>query len=869
LSKSAVSPENFSTFGDLLKYLRRREELTQLKLAIQVGYSDTQISRLEQNQRVPDAATLTALFVPALHIEREADWVARLLELAKQARQEDLPESRLAEKPISKNNLPASLTTFIGREKEIDEVTNLIAKNRLVTLVGIGGIGKTRLSLQIARELLNTFPDGVWFIEFSSLTDPALVTQTIAKTLGLIERADRSPEMVLNDFLQWKSSLLILDNCEHLTQVCAGLAEVLLQHCPDLHVLATSREVLGISGEAIYLVPPLSTPNPSHVVPNTLPHYEAARLFMERGVLAQPHFAITNENAFAVAQICHQLDGIPLAIELAAARLRMLSAEQISSRLDDRFRLLTSGSRTALPRQQTLRALIDWSYDLLSQRERVLLRRLAVFSGGCTLEAAEQVCADVGQNAISSNDVLDLLTHLVEKSLLAVEEHSRHLRYHILETVRQYAREKLMEAGEEEQFCKRHLYYFLRLAMDEEPNLYGGRQVEWIERLEEEHGNYQMALAWSLEHDMEAGQGLVLALWWSWVICGYVSEGHSWIQKALTARPDMPDTTRAKLLSAAGYMAGYIDPTGTKAFNEQSIALFRQLNDDIGLAIPLITMGYYAYFRFDYDQALASFEEGRKLFEKAGNKWGIRIALGTLGMVNEAQGNFEKAETLYQNSLTLSRETGDFDGITWALLLLGSLAANRGEYSKAMGLLSEGLSYAKMAKNKINIGSILTQIGIAASQISNIEQARSVFEESLSIYREIGNPSGIFQSISLLGYIACLDGDYAKARSLFIDSLKLALQLKYENNIALCLISIGELALAQGHPEEFVRLFGMAESILPNNWRQDMPSYFRNDTLLAVDSARATLGEEAFTAAYEEGKEMTLDEAVALALEES
>jgi predicted ATPase/DNA-binding XRE family transcriptional regulator len=865
-------------FGEWLKRQRSSRGLTQKQLAQQIGCAAITLRKIESGERHPSvqiAKRIAEIFQISSKEEKDflrfsrGDWQSMpdADYTVTPWRASYVQAEKQKETITPRNNLPMQLTSFIGRKKEQDEIQNLLVKNRLVTLAGIGGIGKTRLSLQTAHELLNTFPDGVWFIEFSLLSDPALVTQTVAKTLGLIEQADRSPEMALNDFLQWKSSLLILDNCEHLIQVCAGLAEALLQHCSDLHILATSREALGIYGEAIYLVPPLSTPNPSHLIPDTLLDYEAARLFMERGELAQPHFAITNENVRAVAQICHQLDGIPLAIELAAARLKMLSAEQISSRLDDRFRLLTSGSRTALPRQQTLRAVIDWSYDLLSQSERVLLHRLAVFSGGCTLEAAEQVCAGVGQNVISSDDMLDLLAHLVEKSLLAVEEHPGHLRYRILETVRQYAREKLKEAGEEEQFSKQHLYYFLKLAEDEEPNLYGGRQLEWIIRLEEEHSNYQIALAWSLENDVEAGQRLALVLWWSWVIRGYVSEGYSWILKALTAHPDMPDPARAKLLSAAAYMAGYIDLKSRKAFIKQSVALFRKLNDEIGLAVPLICMGYDAYFRFDYDQACVYFEDGRKFFEKGGNKWGIRIALGTLGMVNEAQGEFEKAKTLYENSLTLSREIGDFDGITWGLLLLGTLAVNQGEYSKAMGLLSEGLSYAKMAKNKPNIGSILTQIGIAASQTSNIEQARSVFEESLSMYREMGNPIGTLKSMRLLGYIARLDGDYTQARSLFVDSLKLAFQLKDKNNIGLCLIYIGELTLAQRHPEEFVHLLGMAESILPNNWRQGMPPYFRSDIQMAVDSARATLGEQSFIAAWAEGRAMTMEQAINYALE--
>jgi Predicted ATPase len=820
--------------------------------------------------QAPEAA-YRALMVAYDALEDDTK-VAATYERCKQAlHQLDLEPSEetraLAFKRNPKINIPIPLTSFIGREKELKEVVGLFSKSRLITLTGSGGVGKTRLAIQVVADVLERFPDGVWFLDLAPLSDPALVPNTLASLIGVRESGEIPVTELLINYFCSRTTLVIFDNCEHLIDSCAELIHLLLTSCEHVAVLATSRETLRVSGEIPYRVPSLEVPKPdTEFKIIEISNMEAIKLFVDRAAVVSPRFAISQQNALVIVQICKRLDGIPLAIELAAARSNVLTLEQILKRLDDRFRLLAHGLRSALPRHQTLRATIEWSHELLSKKERVLLRRLAVFSGGWKLEAAEAVCSGSG---IELSDILNLLTELVNKSLVLVETAEHETRYRSLETIRQYGLEQLSGSDEEGSIRTRHLDYFLKLAVDEEPNLYGGRQVEWIKRLEEEHSNYQMALTWSLEHDMKAGQGLVLALWWSWVIRGYVSEGYSWIQKALTARPDMLDTTRAKLLSAAGYMAGYIDQKSEKAFNEQSVALFRQLNDDIGLALPLISMGYYAYYHFDYDQARAYFEEGRKLFEKAGNKWGIRIALGTLGMANEAQGNFEKAETLYENSLTLSRETDDFDGITWAILLLGSLAANRGEYSKAMGLLSEGLSYAKMAKNENNIGSILTQIGIAASQISNIEQARSVFEESLSLYREMGNPIGILKSIRHLGYIARLDRDYAKARSLFIDSLKLALQLQDKSNIALCLIFIGELTLAQGRPEEFVRLLGMAESILPNNWRQGMPSYFRNDTQLAVDSARATLGEEAFAAAWEEGKKMTLDEAVAFALNES
>ena len=418
------------------------------------------------------------------------------------------PASTPQRHPSPKHNLPSQLTSFIGREKEIAEIRRLLSplsraeeageglgvRARLLTLTGAGGSGKTRLALQAAAQLLDAFPDGVWFIELAPLSDPALVPQSLLSTLGLIEQAGRSALAILTDFLQPKRALLVLDNCEHLIQACAQLAETLLRTCPTLYILATSREALGIAGETPYLVPTLTTPDPTHANLDTLPQYEAVRLFVERAQTAWPGFALTNDNTPAVAQVCHQLDGIPLAIELAAARVKALRVEQIAARLTerDRFRLLISGTRTALSRHQTLQALIDWSHDLLSEPERALLRRLAVFAGGWTLEAAEAVCVGDG---IEADKVLHLMTQLVNKSLILAErEQGKEARYHILETIRQYASERLLKAGEGEQLRSRHLDFFLRWAERVEPDVRGPQQLKWLDQFEIENDNLRAAL---------------------------------------------------------------------------------------------------------------------------------------------------------------------------------------------------------------------------------------------------------------------------------------------------------------------------------------------------------------------------------------
>src|SRR6516225_8299379 len=369
------------------------------------------------------------------------------------------------------NNLPIQLTSFIGREREKAEVGRLLFISHLVTLTGSGGAGKTRLALQVAAEGLEEFPDGVWFVELAALSDPNLVLKAVASVLSGLEQPGPVMTETLADSLRGKSMLVVLDNCEHLVEVCAHLADALLRGCPNLRILATSREALGVTGETVWRVPSLSVPDPQHLPPlDGFKEYDAVRLFIDRAVASDPQFAVTISNAPAVAQVCHRLDGIPLALELAAARVRVLAVEQIATRLDDRFRLLTGGSRTAVLRQRTLRATMDWSFDLLSQEERALLRRLSVFAGGWSLEAAEAICSG---NGVAASDILDLLTQLVDKSLVITETQSGEARYRLLETVRQYGWERLVESKEAAKIRTRHRNWYLEFAERAEPRLVG------------------------------------------------------------------------------------------------------------------------------------------------------------------------------------------------------------------------------------------------------------------------------------------------------------------------------------------------------------------------------------------------------------
>ena len=457
------------------------------------------------------------------------------------------------------HNLPTELSSFVGREKELTEVRRLLENNRLLTLTGSGGCGKTRLALAAASELVERFEDGVWMVELASLAEPSLVPQAVAFTLGVRERPGSSLTEALSDYLRTRKLLLILDNCEHLIEACAELVEALLRSCPGLRVLATSREALGITGEIAWPVPSLSLPDLRRLPDlESLPRYESARLFVERTAAVRPNFTLTEQNAPAVAQVCYRLDGIPLAIELAAARTKVLSVEEISARLDDSFRLLAAGSRTAMPRQRTLHATMDWSHELLGQKERVVFRRLSVFAGGFTLEAAESVCAG---EELQRDEVLELLSQLVDKSLVVAQERDGTARYRLLETIRQYGRERLEEAGEAAQVREQHAGYYLALAEEAEPELKGDRQVTWLERLETEHDNLRVAMAWLLG-TRRVGVGREARLGAVAVSGGYAptspKDGDRWSRRCRReGSAAMSASARAKALFVAGMMANY------------------------------------------------------------------------------------------------------------------------------------------------------------------------------------------------------------------------------------------------------------------------------------------------------------------------
>ncbi len=633
------------------------------------------------------------------------------------------------------NNLPIQLTSFIGREREMAEVKRLLASTRLLTLTGMGGTGKTRVSLQVAADVLDTFSDGVWFVEFGTIADAALVVETVAAALDLRQEADRPLQTTLTNFLKDRRLLLILDNCEHVVAACARLAELLLRACPKLRILASSREPLGIAGETAWPLPPLSLPDHWREIvagPDAierLTQYEAVRLFIERAVVARPAFQLSNDNVATVAQICFRLDGIPLAIELAAARIRVLTLQQISERLDDRFRLLTSGSRTAVPRQQTLRSLIDWSHDLLSDPERRLFRRLSVFARGRTLESIEGVCSGEG---VEAWDLVDLLTQLVDKSLVYVEKTPEHgARYFILESIWDYANEKLIEAGESEMFRIRHLDFFLQFAEDAAPRIRGPQQHEWLERWAQEGHNIRYALDAAAELPGQAAKGLrLLVAGQRFVeVRGLFKEASDVFTRLLT-HPDaaLRDTNRANTLAAAGRLAWVADDMpACERFHSEALAVFRELGDDRGAAFAFTDLGFHAFDSADLPRASTLLDEATALAARLGN---VRLSAHVQhvrAVLAAAEGDFERAFALDDESLAIYRKEGDI----WLSII------------------------------------VAWSVGMNAAVLGRFAIARANLLECLQVGIDLGNRWGASYPLEALAVLAVAERQYDRAARLF------------------------------------------------------------------------------------------------------
>ncbi len=633
------------------------------------------------------------------------------------------------------NNLPEQLSTFIGREREMAEVKRLLASTRLLTLTGMGGTGKTRLSVQVAADLFDQFPDGIWMVEFATIDDAAQVIETVAAALDLRQEADRPLTATLTGFLRARRLLLILDNCEHVVAACARLAETLLRACPQLRILASSREPLGIAGETAWPLPPLSLPghlrelHDGSLSNEQFLQFEAVRLFIDRATIVRPAFKPTPENIPLIAQICWRLDGIALAIEIAAARVRVLTLQQIIERLDDRFHLLTTGSRTAVPRQQTLRALIDWSHDLLSESERVLFRRLAVFARGRTLEAIEAVCAD---EILPHWDVVDLLTQLVDKSLVYVEKTPEHgARYYVLESIWDYANEKLIAAGERDAVRIQHLDYFTARAEQLEPLLHGAEQRDWLEKTELEDWNFRAALETSLELPGQIPKGLRLfaAIHRYVEVRGLFKELRE-VSWALLKHPDAAprDAIRARALAAAGRIAWVADDMAAQlALHTEALAIYRELGDAVGAGITLVDLGFRALDDGEIENASALVAEGAQFADRATDPRLQAHVQHVRGVLAAVHGDLPAALALEQQSIAGYRRLGD----TWRVII------------------------------------VAWAVGVNAAALGDFPLSRAHLSECLQVGLDLGNRWGTSYPLEAFAALALAEGNHDRAARLY------------------------------------------------------------------------------------------------------
>jgi predicted ATPase/class 3 adenylate cyclase len=729
------------------------------------------------------------------------------------------------------NNLPIQRGALVGREKELREARDLLLREDtgLLTLTGPGGTGKTRLALQVAAEAIDDFPDGVYFVSLASTNNTDMVVAAIAQAVGVREVPSQNLSESLTNYLRDKQMLLVLDNFEQVVEASPLVAE-LLASTPRLKVLVTSREILRLQNEQEFRVPPLTLCDPKRTwALETLMQCEAVSLFIQRARLVQPNFTLTAANGPAVAEICYRLDGLPLAIELAAARTRLLPPEAMLPRLTSSLKLLTGGSRDLPARQQTLRDTIQWSYDLLPPGERMLFTRMSVFAGGCTLEAIEAVCNASGDLEM---DVLDGVASLVEKSLVRQEESEEgESRFVVLQVVREYATELLQGSREEsEQTRTEHARYYMQMTEAAQPGLQGPDQIIWLDRLERENDNLRAALAWSIESgDADTTLRLFWALWWFWQVRGFLSEGLKWIQSALyiTTAP-VSVLTRARALLAASLIEWlHNNYKMTRRYAQESMDLLREIGQEESMtfAFSLVFLGAAAGFEGDFATARPAMERAVELLRKLGDKWGLAYGLLCFGLVANAQGAYEESASVLTEGLSLSRALGNKWGVSQALNSLGDLARITGDYA----------------------------------------EARKLYEESLGLYRLLNNRPDIPASLHNLGYVALALGDLEQSEALFADALTLQREMNNKQGLAECLTGLAGVAAARKQPARAARLFGAAEALRAitglGMWAAERADYERN--LLA---ARPQLDDDTWEAALAEGRAMTIEQATEYAL---
>ena len=777
------------------------------------------------------------------------------------------------------NNLPVQLTSFVGRAAEIAEVKARLTESRLVTLTGSGGCGKSRLALQVAADLLDDYPEGVWLVELAPIADPALVPQVIAEAMGIREdtglarqRGAGSPKQgrvrITNRLiaqLAASRTLIILDNSEHLVDACAEIAQLLLGTCPGLTILATSREPLGVGGEVTLRVPSLAAPAAAAGLDHEAAlGYDAIRLFVDRARLIEPQFQLSPATLTGVVAVCRRLDGIPLALELAAARLSTLTVDQIATRLNDLFHLLVGGRRAALSRHQTLKATIDWSFQLLHEPDQILFRRLSIFVGGFTLEAAEDICSDA---RLEHSEVLDLLAHLVNKSLVVRETSEAASRYRMLDTIRAYAREQLTEAEELVELRRRHREWCLALVGRAEPKLIGRDQSAGLALLEIEHDNLRAVLDWCIaDGDADAVLRLVGGLWRFWFVRGYASEGRRWIEHALSLEQGRAVSMRIKALNGGGRLA-YVqgDHTASRAWLSEALRLAREQGDKPGMAASLLFLGELTKDQGDHISARPLLEESLSLARQLDDLWTSGAALLYLGEAARDRRDYGEARTLLEEALGIARRMDYKQGIAVTLHFLAGVAIELGEYETARPLAEEALQLAReLLFMWVMAGSMVNLARIERSQ-GKWEDALTLLDEALQIAQQSEARPQVARVLSGLADVLMEMGELDRATVLAKEALAVQEQVGDQRGIATSLEGLARLASGTGDADTALRLFGSADQ-LREELGISVPSGDIRAHERAQAVARSLVTPEVATRIWAEGRSMSTEDAVRLAL---
>ncbi len=819
---------NNLTFGQWLKRRRQALGMTREALAGRIGYSVGMLRKVEGDERTPSRQFVEIL---AQHLAIAPEERAAFFSFARDEMMTEataVPAQTAVAVPAPSRhltNLPTPLTGLIGRQAEVDAVRMLLLRDdvRLLTLIGPGGTGKTRLALHVAADLVNEFEDGVFFVNLAPVVDPSQAPSTIAETLRIQDRVTQSPVETLKTYLHDKRLLLVLDNFEQVTEGSAVLPE-LLRAAPSVKMLATSREVLGVYGEHVYAVPPLALPDDPGLPLAQQAQYPAVRLFIERAQAANRKFAPYEDNLPAIVEVCRHLDGLPLAIELAAARVRILTPQAILGQLPRRLDLLAGGPRDWPARHQTLRHAMAWSHDLLPESDKALLRRLAVFAGGWPLAAAERVCDVEGDLP----GVLDSLISLVDKSLVRQgEQPDGEPRFGMLETIREYATERLEASGEADGVRRRHAAWCLSLAEEAAPHLTGPQQTEWLDRLARDHDNMRAALDWGTgAGETRLGLRLAAALGQFWALHGHLNEGRARLARALAAADaNAPDATRARALDWASSLA---------------------------------------YHQCDYAAAQALGREALAMYRALGDRHGESRILDTVGDAANEMGDYVTGTALFAEALAIAREIGDAHQTSVMLRQLGWAAMRVGDYAQAAARLEEGVALSRAIQDTNGTASALSGLGELAVRCEQYQQAQALLEESLALRRALNYKWGIGATLGSLGWIALRQGDWPMGVATLAESLTVREEIGDMGGAAWCLERLADMALTLGDPGRAVRLWSVATALRASIGSvmdpADQPEFERN--LAAV---RERLGETAFAAAWTEGRGWTLKQAMAYA----